>query len=89
MKVDDRDAQIYELRQKLEQERKQNKWTKTDKVKRVMERNELEEFFVECVEEVRKDILRRKNQSATYSIKKNMKNSTSSKTIENKNNNDE
>ena len=89
MKVDDRDAQIYELRQKLEQERKQNKWTKTDKVKRVMERNELEEFFVECVEEVRKDILRRKNQSATYSIKKNMKNSTSSKTIENKNDNDE
>ncbi len=89
MKVDDRDAQIYELRSKLEQERKQNKWTKTDKVKRVMERNELEEFFVECVEEVRKDILRRKNQSATYSIKKNMKNSTSSKTIENKNDNDE
>ena len=56
-----------------------------------MERNELEEFFVECVEEVRKDIVRRRNQSAAYSIKKNVnsKKHTTSKTIENKNDNDD
>ena len=82
-KVDDRDSQIYDLRGKLELERKNAKWTKTDKVKRVMERNDLEEFFVECVEEVRKDVVRRRTASAGYGVKKNMRKSTSSKTIEN------
>jgi hypothetical protein len=82
LKVDDRDSQIYELRGKLELERKNARWTKTDKVKRVMERNDLEEFFVECVEEVRKDVVRRRTASAGYSVKKNMRKSTSSKMIE-------
>jgi len=82
LKVDDRDSQIYELRGKLELERKNARWTKTDKVKRVMERNDLEEFFVECVEEVRKDVIRRRTASAGYSVKKNMRKSTSSKMIE-------
>ena len=85
LKVDDRDSQIYDLRGKLELERKNAKWTKTDKVKRVMERNDLEEFFVECVEEVRKDVVKRRTASAGYGVKKNMRKSTSSKTIENPN----
>jgi hypothetical protein len=56
LKLDERDNMIWGLRCKLEHERKSAQWTKSDKIKRVMERNELEDFFLECVEEVRKEI---------------------------------
>ncbi len=47
------------------------------------ERSELENFFLACIEEVRKDILKRKSTSATYSNKKpNMKKSNSSRDLE-------
>ena len=50
----------------------------SEKVKRVMERNELEDFFLQCVEEVRKDILRRRQSTNELSNKKNLKKSASS-----------
>ncbi len=62
---------IWGLRSKLDEERKKAQWTRSDKIKRVMERNELEDFFIECVDEVRKDIHRRKIQQANYNAKKN------------------
>jgi hypothetical protein len=43
----------------------------------MMQRNELEEFFLQCIEEVRKDIVKRKTLSSTFSNKKNLKRSTS------------
>ncbi len=65
---------IWGLRAKLEEERKKAQWTCSDKIKRVMERNELEDFFIECVDEVRKDIHRRIINQIGYSIKKNTSN---------------
>lgn len=81
-KIDERDNMIWDLRAKLDNERKSAKWTKNDKLNRVIERNELEDFFLECVDEVRKDIVKRKSTSAQLSVKKNMKKSASSKAIE-------
>jgi hypothetical protein len=47
-----------------------------------MQRNDLEEFFMECVEEVRKDIVRRKQSGiGTKRSSIMIKKSTSSKTI--------
>lgn len=42
-----------------------------------MQRNELEEFFLQCIEEVRKDIVKRKSITGSYNLKKNLKRSTS------------
>ena len=58
--LDQRDNMIWGLRSKLEEERKKAQWTRSDKIKKVMERNELQDFFIECIDEVRKDIHRRK-----------------------------
>jgi hypothetical protein len=44
----------------LELERKKNKELRSDKSNYVSGRNELEEFFLECIEEVKKDIAKRK-----------------------------
>jgi len=82
LKLEDRDSQIYELRHKLDQERKNARWTKTDKVKRVMQRNDLEEFFMECVEEVRKDIVKRRAHSAANGIAAKKHSIKNGKTIE-------
>ena len=76
---------IWGLRAKLEEERKKSQWVRSDKIKRVMERNELEEFFIECMDEVRKDIQRRKLSQLCYTAaKKNSvnKGSASAKSFE-------
>ena len=57
----ERDDMIWDLKSKLDYERKNAKWVQTDKVKRITERNEFEDFFLQCVEEVRKDIVKRKS----------------------------
>ncbi len=41
LKLDERDNMIWGLRAKLDEERKKAMWTRSDKIKRVMERNEL------------------------------------------------
>jgi hypothetical protein len=72
-----------DLRQKLEFERKNSKWAQSDKAKRLIERSELEDLFLACVEEVRKDIVKRRATSATYSNKKNpLQKSVSSRSLE-------
>lgn len=81
-KLEERDNLIWELRTKLDNEKKTAKWAQTDKARRLMERSELEEFFLSCIEEVRKDLIRRKATSAAYLNKKNMKKSASSKSLE-------
>ena len=81
-KLEERDNLIWELRTKLDNEKKTAKWAQTDKARRLMERSELEEFFLSCIDEVRKDLIRRKATSAAYSNKKNMKKSASSKSLE-------
>ena len=55
---------VWDLRSKLDVERKSSKWVKTDKVKRLIERTDLEDFFLQCIEEVKKDILKRKETSS-------------------------
>jgi ribosomal protein L29 len=69
-KLEERDNLIWELRSKLENERKSSKWAQSEKANKITKKNELEDLFLECVEEVRKDIARRRAMSATYSNKK-------------------
>ena len=49
------------IKQQLEVERNQNRELKTEKANVVSNKNELEEFFLECIEEVKKDISKRKD----------------------------
>jgi len=44
----------------LDSERRKSRELKTDKANYMSKRNELEELFLMCVEEVRRDIQRRK-----------------------------
>ena len=73
---------IWDLRNKLDFERKNSKWAQSQKANRMVERTDLEDFFLQCVEEVRKDILKRRVTSAQYSHKKNMKKSICTKSLE-------
>lgn len=52
------DAQVYKVQ--LEAERKLNRDLKTEKTNFYSRRNELEELFLKCVEETRRDIERRR-----------------------------
>ena len=53
-------------------EREKNKVRKaqTDKVNVNTEKNELEGLFVDCIEEVRKDIMKRRLKNEIYNKKK-------------------
>jgi len=44
----------------IEKEKKKNKTTNSERINNATERNELETLFVDCIEEVRKDIMKRR-----------------------------
>ena len=70
---------IRHLKNQLDTERKMARNLRADKVNFMTHRNELEEFFLQCIEDVRKDIVKRKTISSSYTNKKNgsLKKSTS------------
>lgn len=61
---------IKELKSQIEKEKlKQRRFT-ADKVNENTEKNELEGLFVDCIEEVRKDIMKRRLKNEIYNKKK-------------------
>lgn len=58
-KIDKLQAQLNHYTIMLQQERKQNKELQSEKSNYVGNRSELEKLFLECVEEVKKDIGKR------------------------------
>jgi len=62
---------IRHLKNQIDQEKKNARSLRADKVNFMMQRNELEEFFLQCIEEVRKDIVKRKSLNQATQ-KKNM-----------------
>ena len=59
-----------ELRSQLDKERLKGKRVVADKVNENTEKNELEGLFVDCIEEVRKDIMKRRLKNEIYNKKK-------------------
>jgi hypothetical protein len=51
---------IRSLRATIDRERAKMRLTNSDRVKEVCDKNELEQLFVECIEEIRKDIMKRR-----------------------------
>ena len=68
---------IRHLKNTIDSEKKNARSLRAEKVNFMMQRNELEEFFLQCIEEVRKDIVKRKSITGSYQSKKNLKRSTS------------
>lgn len=68
---------IRHLKNQIDSEKKNARSLRADKVNFMMQRNELEEFFLQCIEEVRKDIVKRRSITSGYHSKKSMKRSTS------------
>lgn len=60
---------IKELRLAVERERLRAKKVTADRVNETTERNELESLFVDCIEEVRKDIMKRRLKNEIYNKK--------------------
>jgi hypothetical protein len=61
---------IKELRQSLDKERLKAKKVQAERVNENTEKNELEGLFVDCIEEVRKDIMKRRLKNEIYNKKK-------------------
>ena len=57
---------IRHLKNQIDTEKKNTRGIRADKVNFMMQRNELEEFFLQCIEEVRKDIVKRKTLNSGY-----------------------
>lgn len=57
---------INHLKSQIDLEKKNTRTLRADKVNFMMQRNELEEFFLQCIEEVRKDIVKRRAISSSY-----------------------
>ena len=58
------------MRSQLDKERLKGKRVVADKVNESTEKNELEGLFVDCIEEVRKDIMKRRLKNEIYNKKK-------------------
>jgi len=71
---------IKQLKSQLDQERKQMRQMRAEKVNFLTQKNELEEFFLQCIEEVRKDIVKRRSISSAYG-NKSLKRSSSQSTV--------
>ena len=61
---------IREFKYQLDKERIKNKKSNFDKVAEMSQKNELENLFVECIEEIRKDIMKRRLKNEIYNKKK-------------------
>ena len=61
---------IRDLKDLVEKEKKKQKTTNSERINTTAERNELETLFVDCIEEVRKDIMKRRLKNEIYNRKK-------------------
>lgn len=61
---------IRDLRMVIEKEKKAGKRVVADRINMSTERNELESLFIECIEEVRKEIMKRRLKNEIYNRKK-------------------
>ena len=61
---------IKELKMQVEREKNRVRKTVSEKVNHNTEKNELESMFVDCIEEVRKDIMKRRLKNEIYNKKK-------------------
>jgi len=55
------ESNFNSLRMQLEQERRLNKELRSEKVNYANQKNELEDVFVKCLDEVRKQVQKRKD----------------------------
>ena len=60
---------IKDLRGGLDRERLKAKKVQADRVNETTEKNDLESLFVDCIEEVRKDIMKRRLKTDIYNKK--------------------
>ena len=61
---------IRDLKAIIDKEKKQAKKVVADRINMSTERNELESLFIECIEEVRKEIMKRRLKNEIYNRKK-------------------
>ena len=61
---------IRDLKNIIDKEKRQAKKVVADKINMSTERNELESLFIECIEEVRKEIMKRRLKNEIYNRKK-------------------
>jgi hypothetical protein len=61
---------IRDLKDFIKKEETRNKKLYFEKVNDTVEKSELESLFVECIEEVRKDIMKRRLKNEIYNKKK-------------------
>jgi len=61
---------IRDLKDFIKKEEIRNKKLNFEKVNDTIEKSELESLFVECIEEVRKDIMKRRLKNEIYNKKK-------------------
>jgi len=61
---------IRDLKAIIDKEKKSAKKVIAEKINMSTERNELESLFIECIEEVRKEIMKRRLKNEIYNRKK-------------------
>lgn len=61
---------IRDLRLVVDKEKSKSKKANFEKVNEVTQKNELENLFVECIEEIRKDIMKRRLKNEIFNKKK-------------------